>query len=1242
MHSKPSTNTAGHKTYPTNSYSEASYNCNKHCKQRSIFQRALILKEMARCNLQSKAAPPDSNWYAAYHAYKGDIHKDVFWAHKKYGATVRYGPNRLIFATAEAMHDIYHSKNVRKSVAYTALSSGPDSLNVHNVINKAANQKMRKRIAQWLSDDNLKQFEPTLLLLSNTFVKTIAENEKSMDGWAKPVNISEYCHNFDLQTNPTNRYMIHWAGPLHRFNSVYVQSVDLAKYHLEKILYPRGILYVWKLWKASRRFSREQFSHASKSDDSLLSILYKETDPDTKMQLSAIQIWSELKFVMVTGAGSPASALAAILFYIMRHPSCYSRLVEEIRSTFMDASDIHSGKRMASCRYLHACIIEGLRMAPSFGGILWREVEEGGVTIDGEFIGPGYDVGTGVYAIHHNETYFPDAFAFKPERWLQDETGSSIGSASQGLTTFSMGPRQCLGRNLVSMELSDTIALLLWHLDLRVPKDAHHNIGGGVEGTVDENEFQFEDHIDPCSSASLALSLVYVEISESGCGPGAIGRSTVVQRISQTVVPGFELLDILGYEILPFQIAKSPNRHSLSISREIQGFSYIPNKMPGLQEDKVKTQTSELQVPEFCVNPLEQEAESLQVAFLYGWRFYGTITGSFALRFTIFEHRTNAGDSLYIGLFLATMEVSIVGTALVAIIDDLGDFGKSFLVIWAQFSDVLGRKLFVALAVITFMIFSGACAGAQSATQLIIFRAFQGIGGAGMYNMTMVILAEAVAPEHFPKYVSLVAAITTIAFTLGPLVGGAITSHSTWRWVFWLNLPIGLLALLVDMISIPNSFPHHNRSKQHSTTTLSSFQQLDIIGALSFLGGSICLVAALQEASISFPWNSGVVTGLVSSLIGAPFTCATIQIPQRFQIVNGLSPFDAGIRLLAFIVMVPIGAVVGAAITDKCKVKPTYALLGGTTLQLVGAVCFAILPYSTEISASQYGYQILFGIGSGISNAVSTTSVPFIVQRKDVPAALGANTQFRYLGGAVGLGIISSILNSMLRPKLAIILNPEQLEAILQSTEILNTLQATQREQVLLAFADGFSLQWKVILAFIVAQIPAAFAMWLLDGYPWGLARPFPTPHYTPIDWDAFISFDDSPPPPPPNFRPEPATPKTPEPETQVAPQTHDSPVFIYSDSSSLIPLKMQNFKPDTRASPTLLPIYAPKMGTSDNRLTKIDILELAGVKSPTKVTERAVLYDSLVSTPKSDASSKKRAGSREGALDATAGTGNV
>ena len=292
--------------------------------------------------------------------------------------------------------------------------------------------------------------------------------------------------------------MVDVMSTLHKFNSAYVQSVDLTRYHLEKIFYPQGLWYGWRFLSLAREFAESRAQCGKDSKQDLFSFISDAKDPETGQGFSLTELWSECKFLMVTGAGSPASALASLIFYLTRYPTCYERLAAEIRGTFLQASDIHSGQAMSSCHYLHACITEALRMSPPTGGALWREVEDGGISIDGHFVPAGYDIGTGIYAIHHNETYFPDAFTFKPERWLHGEVESSIRLARSALTPFSLGSRGCLGRQLAIMELSNTTALLVWHLDFRRPSGPEGEVGGGVEGLDGKhhvNEFQQEDHI---------------------------------------------------------------------------------------------------------------------------------------------------------------------------------------------------------------------------------------------------------------------------------------------------------------------------------------------------------------------------------------------------------------------------------------------------------------------------------------------------------------------------------------------------------------------------------------------------------------------------------------------------------------------------------------------------------------------------------------------------------------------------
>ena len=144
---------------------------------------------------------------------------------------------------------------------------------------------------------------------------------------------TQYClgHNFYLQSNPENRYLVHVGNRLHQFNSAYIHSVDLVKFHLEKIFYPHGLWWGIKVAKLFREFSAGEFKHRENTEDNLLSLLCDEQDPETGEKLSNGEILAELKFFIATGSSSPASVLCAVLFYLVRFRDCYARLVREIR-----------------------------------------------------------------------------------------------------------------------------------------------------------------------------------------------------------------------------------------------------------------------------------------------------------------------------------------------------------------------------------------------------------------------------------------------------------------------------------------------------------------------------------------------------------------------------------------------------------------------------------------------------------------------------------------------------------------------------------------------------------------------------------------------------------------------------------------------------------------------------------------------------------------------------------------------
>ena len=152
-----------------------------------------------------------------------------------------------------------------------------------------------------------------------------------------------------------------------------------------------------------------------------------------------------------------------------------------------------------------------MRMSPSVGSSLWREVEVGGATVDNESIPPGCDVGTGIYSIHHNPEYFPEPFTFKPERWIVDKeagvTREAVDNAQTAFTPFSHGPRGCIGKGLALMEMMSILATVLYRFDMKVADGLDARLGEGIPGAEfgrhREKELQLNDHVTAAKTGPM-------------------------------------------------------------------------------------------------------------------------------------------------------------------------------------------------------------------------------------------------------------------------------------------------------------------------------------------------------------------------------------------------------------------------------------------------------------------------------------------------------------------------------------------------------------------------------------------------------------------------------------------------------------------------------------------------------------------------------------------------------------------
>ncbi|KAF2233033.1 MFS general substrate transporter [Viridothelium virens] len=497
--------------------------------------------------------------------------------------------------------------------------------------------------------------------------------------------------------------------------------------------------------------------------------------------------------------------------------------------------------------------------------------------------------------------------------------------------------------------------------------------------------------------------------------------------------------------------------------------------------------------------------------------------------------------SILLSMLLVNIEVSVTGTALPSISNDLHGFNQSgwivagymvsytsTLIIWCKISDIFGRKTTIIFALAIFAAFSGGCGAAQTNTQLIACRVLQGVGAAGCIALPITITYEMVPRHKYPLYGALVSTSNALGSLTGPLIGGGISERSTWRWIFLLNVPAALLAILFFSISLPRHFPHHGQtphlsSSGHERLRIGTLSRLDFVGAFLLLAASMLLVTVLLGAGNEFAWNSATtiacltISGLLWSLLvanerlitvkdlpqeplfpwrfvrnriwmgtlfvslfsGVPYNILVVDLPQRFQLVNNMSPLTSGVRLIPFNLLVSLGGILVSMLAAKARTPPIFLMLAGSTMQLLGVLLFAYaLPSNGTLPAAIYGYEILLGCGIGFMFGICVLIPPHVVERQDVGVSSGALLQFRIFGGALGLAIGSSIMNNYLARNLSKIISAEDLSKLLHSATSSESFPPNFQQKIKLAFAQSYSLQMKVLVVFAVLQFLAVAILW--------------------------------------------------------------------------------------------------------------------------------------------------------------------
>lgn len=422
------------------------------------------------------------------------------------------------------------------------------------------------------------------------------------------------------------------------------------------------------------------------------------------------------------------------------------------------------------------------------------------------------------------------------------------------------------------------------------------------------------------------------------------------------------------------------------------------------------------------------------------------------------------------------------------------------------------------VAVLIFEIGSLICAVAPSSTVLIVGRAIAGIGVAGIFSGALVIISFTVPLPKRPLVFGAFGMVWGIASIAGPLLGGAFTDGISWRWCFYINLPIGGLsiAVIVFFLRVPK------KSDLSGTSVLDRIKQLDLIGASLLIPAIICLLLALQWGGNKYPWNNSRIIGLfvgfgllvilfaasqlylgekatlpphilkkrtvlAASLFalffGGAFFLLVYYVPIYFQSVKGSSAMKSGIQLLPLMLATVVSSVaIGGMITAAGYYTPF--LIASTAIAAIGTGLITL--FDVDMSNGKWiGYQIVTGAGVGAGFQVPMTAVQTVLSPEDIPVGTAAVMFFQTLGGALFIAVGQSVFQNGLIEGIGKYTTGVSPIAIVGAgaTEMRKVLgelgKLDQLDGIIKAYMSGLRDSYRVSLALmIVAFVSSLFLEW--------------------------------------------------------------------------------------------------------------------------------------------------------------------
>jgi EmrB/QacA subfamily drug resistance transporter len=473
--------------------------------------------------------------------------------------------------------------------------------------------------------------------------------------------------------------------------------------------------------------------------------------------------------------------------------------------------------------------------------------------------------------------------------------------------------------------------------------------------------------------------------------------------------------------------------------------------------------------------------------------------------------------ALLLVLLLASLDQTIVSTALPTIVGDLGGIEHlSWVVVayllastivgpvYGKLGDLYGRKIVLQTAIVIFLVGSALCGLSQNMAELIAFRAVQGIGGGGLIVTTIAVVGDLIPPRDRGKYQGFFGAVFGVSTVIGPLLGGFFVDNLSWRWIFYVNLPVGGVALVVIAVTFHASAVHVRH-------------KIDYLGATLLAAGLSAIVLFTSLGGTTWDWGStqmvvlavlGVVflvafvfversaaepilplalfrnrifttTSAIGFIVGLALFGAVTYLPLYLQIVKGRSPTESGLALTPLMLGVLVTSIgSGQLISRFGRYKPFP--IAGTAVMTVSMYLLGNLGVSTPIWQTAL-YLVLLGLGLGMTMQVLVLAAQNAVPYELLGVATSGSTLFRQIGGSIGVSLFGAIFANRLAFHLASALPPGAKVPGAANPEAVRHLPFLVRS----AYVQSFSVSLRPVFEVAAAISAVAFVLtWFLREVP--------------------------------------------------------------------------------------------------------------------------------------------------------------